>query len=375
MEREEGYEFTTFRGTDAGVVASQTKRAPLMSNEVLVSITHSGLCGTDQHYRKAGCVLGHEGIGIVQSLGPGVRTLGVGQRVGWGYVHGTCHKCRQCLEGYDQFCSSRQVYGVTNLDQGSMGYAAIWPESSLYAIPDKLASLDAAPMMCAGASIFGIYEQCGIRPNDRVGIIGLGGLGHMAVIFGAKLGLETVVFTHSVAKQVDAIVMGATEFIPLEDLPRIISARRKRRDSDSGIDDRERHSMDDGSEDDAMDIRPLDHLIVTTTENVVWSTFFELMAPRGTVHLLAGSLKDNLVVPSAALIDSGLRVFGSLVAPRSVMIRMLDFAARHRVKPIVQKFPLTAEGVNNALQKLDEGTIRYRGVLETPRDCLYKVSP
>ncbi|EFE41186.1 NADP-dependent alcohol dehydrogenase [Trichophyton verrucosum HKI 0517] len=256
-----------------------------------------------------------------------------------------------------------------------MGYAAIWPESSLYAIPDKLSSLDAAPMMCAGASIFGIYEQCSIKPNDRVEIIGLGGLGHMALIFGAKLGLETVVFTHSVAKQVDAIVMGATEFIPLDDLPRIISARRKRRDSDSGIDDQERNSMDDGSEVDAENIRPLDHLIVTTTESVDWSTFFELMAPRGTVHLLAGNMKDNLVVPSAALIDSGLRVFGSLVAPRSVMIRMLDFAARNRVKPIVQKFPLTAEGVNTAFQKLDEGTIRYRGVLETPMDCLYKVSP
>lgn len=268
------------------------------------------------------------------------------------------------------------MYGVTNLDQGSMAYAAIWPESSLYAIPEKLSSLDAAPMMCAGASVFGIYEQCGIRPNDRVGIIGLGGLGHMAVIFGAKLGVETVVFTHSVAKQVDAIVMGATEFIPLEDLPQIISARRKRRNSDSGIDDQERRSSmdDDTSEDETRGIRPLDHLIVTTTEDVVWSTFFELMAPRGTVHLLAVSLKDDLTVPSAALIDSGLRVLGSLVAPRSVMIRMLDFAARHRVKPIVQKFPLTADGVNTAMKKLDEGSIRYRGVLETPRDCLYKVS-
>ncbi|EEQ35822.1 NADP-dependent alcohol dehydrogenase [Microsporum canis CBS 113480] len=363
---EEGYEFTTFRGTDAGVVASQTKRPPLTRNQVLVSITHSGVCGTDQHYRKAGCVLGHEGIGIVQCLGPDVRALRIGQRVGWGYVHGS----------YDQFCSSRKVYGVTNLDQGSMAYAAIWPESSLYAIPEKLSSLDAAPMMCAGASVFGIYEQCGIRPNDRVGIIGLGGLGHMAVIFGAKLGVETVVFTHSVAKQVDAIVMGATEFIPLEDLPQIISARRKRRNSDSGIDDQERRSSmdDDTSEDETRGIRPLDHLIVTTTEDVVWSTFFELMAPRGTVHLLAVSLKDDLTVPSAALIDSGLRVLGSLVAPRSVMIRMLDFAARNRVKPIVQKFPLTADGVNTAMKKLDEGSIRYRGVLETPRDCLYKVS-
>lgn len=75
MTQEEGYEFTTFRGSDAGVVASQTRRASLTSNQVLISITHSGLCGTDQHYRKAGCVLGHEGIGVVQSLGPDVRSL------------------------------------------------------------------------------------------------------------------------------------------------------------------------------------------------------------------------------------------------------------------------------------------------------------
>ncbi|KAF3484420.1 NADP-dependent alcohol dehydrogenase [Arthroderma uncinatum] len=357
MKVEDGYEFTTFRGTDAGVVASKTRRAALTRNQVLVSITHSGVCGTDQNYRRAGCVLGHEGIGVVKALGPDVRALKIGQRVGWGYVHG--------------------IYGVTNLDQGSMAYAAIWPESALYAIPDKLASVDAAPMMCAGASIFAIYDQCGIKPNDRVGIIGLGGLGHMAVIFGAKLGVETVVFTHSVTKQIDAIVMGATEFIPLEDLPTIISARQKRQKKEreqhanDGLDDENKHGVDN---DDNGDIRSLDHLIVTTTENIVWSTFFELMAPRGSVHLLTVGLNENLVVPSTTLIDSGLRVFGSLVAPRSVMLRMLDFAARHRVKPIVQKFPLTAEGINTAMRKLDEGTVRYRGVLETPKDSLYEVS-
>ncbi|KAK2855597.1 hypothetical protein FQN49_005035 [Arthroderma sp. PD_2] len=373
MKLEDGYEFTTFRGTDAGVVASQTRRAPLTRNQVLVSITHSGVCGTDQKYRHSGCVLGHEGIGIIKSLGPDVRALRIGQRVGWGYVHGTCHKCRPCLDGYDQYCSSRQVYGVTNLDQGSMAYAAIWPESALYGIPDKLASLDAAPMMCAGASIFAIYEQCGIKPNDRVGIIGLGGLGHMAVIFGAKLGVETVVFTHSVTKQVDAIVMGATEFISLEDLPSITSARRKRQNTNGNI-DREDKNGADKDDNEEGDIRSLDHLIVTTTENVDWSAFFELMAPRGSVHLLAAGLNGDLIFPSSTLIDSGLRVFGSLGAPRSVMLRMLDFAARHRVKPIVQKFPLTAEGINTAMRKLDEGNVRYRGVLETPKDCLYEAS-
>lgn len=280
-----------------------------------------------------------------------------------------------------------------------MAYAAIWPESALYHIPEQLPSLDAAPLMCAGASVFAIYEQSNIKPNDRVGIIGLGGLGHMAVIFGAKLGVETVVFTHSATKHVDAIVMGASEIYPIEDLPYILEIEpRKQSQRPSQSPSLPRIKSESASpsprskprpaptpepdpgpgakskSQDKLVIKPLDHLIVATTGLVDWSLFFRLMAPRGSVHLLTVARGEDLVIPSKPLIGSGLRVFGSLAAPRAVVLRMLEFAARHRVKPRVQKFPLTAEGIGIAMKKLGDGSMRYRGVLETPKDRLYEVS-
>ena len=126
-------------------------------------------------------MLGHEGIGIVAATGPEVRKLKKGDRVGWGYQHDCCGECQQCLKGTETFCAERQMYGDADLDQGSLAYGAVWREAFLFHIPDAISDEDAAPLMCGGATVFNVLDLYKIEPTSKVGIIGVGGLGHLAI--------------------------------------------------------------------------------------------------------------------------------------------------------------------------------------------------
>jgi D-arabinose 1-dehydrogenase-like Zn-dependent alcohol dehydrogenase len=124
-----------------------------------------------------GCVLGHEGVGIIEATGPDVKYMKKGDRVGWGYVHDTCGHCEMCLTGREQYCLERQMYGEANLDQGSFAHKAVWKESFLFPIPDGLSDEAAAPLQCGGATVFNALFSNGIKPTETVGIMGVGGLG------------------------------------------------------------------------------------------------------------------------------------------------------------------------------------------------------
>ena len=126
-------------------------------------------------------VLGHEGVGIVAAIGPSVHTLRKGDRVGWGFLQETCGHCTQCLEGTESFCPERKMYGHADLDQGSLAYGIVKKEASLFQIPSELSDEEAAPLMCAGATVFNVFSTHGVRATDRVGVVGIGGLGHLAV--------------------------------------------------------------------------------------------------------------------------------------------------------------------------------------------------
>jgi D-arabinose 1-dehydrogenase-like Zn-dependent alcohol dehydrogenase len=122
-------------------------------------------------------------------------------------------KCNRCLVGDTFRCRNKaESYGDSAFDQGSMSTHAVWPENVLSHIPDSLDSAEAAPMMCAGATVFVPMLRHGVKKGDRVGIVGVGGLGHLAIQFAAKLGAEVVVFSHSESKKEEAINLGASEF-------------------------------------------------------------------------------------------------------------------------------------------------------------------
>jgi D-arabinose 1-dehydrogenase-like Zn-dependent alcohol dehydrogenase len=197
-----GYTLNVFKGSKDGTIrASQTTRPDLQNDEVLVEITASGLCGTDEHFRNIDMVLGHEGVGRIKALGPSVRKLKIGERVGWGYLHDSCGQCQQCLRGTETFCPERKMYGEYDLDQGSFGDLAVWRELYLFRVPDSLSDEDAAPLMCAGSTVFNALHNNNVQPTHRVGVVGIGGLGHLAIEFASKMGCEVVVFSGTEAKK------------------------------------------------------------------------------------------------------------------------------------------------------------------------------
>jgi len=325
-------EFTVFKGSEnQGIVETTTRRDAPTGNEVLVKITHSGICGTDEHFKHADMVLGHEGVGTVEQIGERVSQLKVGDVVGWGYMHKTCGECDQCLLGQDQYCSNSEQYGTHNFHQGSFGSHAIWDASFLFKVPDGLAPEHAAPLMCGGATVFEVIESYNIRPTQRVGVVGVGGLGHLAIQFLAKMGASVVVFSSTDSKREEAVRLGATEFYATK-----------------GVE--------------SFDMAKLDHLVVTTSFLPDWKPFLSVMKPKSTIYPLTVDFND-LVIPTMPIVVAGITIQGSAAAARSVHKKMLDFAARNHIKPLIEQFPLTKSGVEEGMTRLREGKMRYRGVL------------
>ncbi|KAI1780556.1 GroES-like protein [Hypoxylon cercidicola] len=327
--------FTVFKGQDNGQPKKTTTSHPdqLVGDKVLVKVTASGLCGTDLHYktqRTKDMVLGHEGCGVVEDLGPDCKHLKKGDRVGWGFSTDSCGCCDECLDSAEQFCPQRGIYGQASFDQGSFASHAVWRESFLHKTPDGLTDVEAAPLQCGGATTFAALHD--VLPGEMVGIIGMGGLGHLAIQFANKLGCRVVVLSGSDRKKEEAFKLGASEFVAMKNVKTPTVSK------------------------------PLKRLLVTTSAQPDWEAIFPVMAPRSTIYPLSVS-ESQLEVPYLPLIFQGIGVQGSLVASRIQHRRMLEFAALHGVKPIVERFPMTEEGIGQAMQKLEEGKMYYRAVL------------
>jgi len=325
--------FTVFKGSKEGkIVKSQTTRPDLKNDDVYVKITASGLCGTDEHYRHADMGLGHEGAGVVEEVGPNVKVLKKGDRVGWGYQHDSCGHCEWCLTGRETYCEERAMYAYSNLDQGSFGSHAVWREAFLFKIPDAISDSDAAPLMCGGATVFNALKMYNIQPTDRVGIMGVGGLGHLAIQFASKMGCDVVVFSGTESKKEEAIKLGANEFVAMKGKTELNIGRK------------------------------LNALLVTTNVQPDWNIILPTMAPNSKIFPLTIS-EGDFTIPYLGLVLNGIQVQGSVVSARAIHNNMLLFAAQHHIKPIKMEFPLTEDGITNAMDTLREGNMRYRGVL------------
>ncbi|KAK0363346.1 hypothetical protein LTR91_019112 [Friedmanniomyces endolithicus] len=324
--------FTVFKGSkDGSIQQSETKKNDLTGDQVLLKVTASGLCGTDMHYRTSDMVLGHEGVGIVESLGPDTKYLKKGDRVGWGYEHDSCGHCEQCLKGSETYCAERAMYGYADLDQGSFAKGAVWREAFLFKIPDNLPDEAAAPLQCGGATVFNALHSYHTDPVETVGIMGVGGLGHLAIQFASKMGCRVVVLSGSDRKKDEAMKLGAHEFVATKGAKELKVSQ------------------------------PLNRLLVTTSVMPQWDLIMPIMASGATIHPLSVD-EGNFTIPNMSLILNGITVQGSVVASRYVHNRMLEFAALHNIQPIVEKFPMTKEGIEEGMAKLDKGEMRYRGV-------------
>ncbi|TVY46954.1 putative formaldehyde dehydrogenase [Lachnellula occidentalis] len=345
------YDFKVSKGSSSGdIVESTSHRPTLTRDEIYIKITHSGVCGTDQKYRHYDMVLGHEGIGVVKAIGPDVKGFKVqvfflqlcsylkisrGDRAGWGWVHATCGVCEQCVEGQFVYCTGdTKQYGTGDQDQGSFGEGAVWREQLLCKIPDTLASDLAAPLMCAGITVWGTLTEYNVKPTDAIGVVGIGGLGHLAVQFANKLGCEVVALSGTETKKEEALKLGAHHFVATKGVSNLRVPRK------------------------------INHLLVTKSHMPDLDQYKSILAPRASIYLFGtADFESKLVLPYMQFIVSGWKLIGCTTSPKIVYQRMLEFAGLHGIKPMIERFPLTKQGVVDSLKKLDEGKMRYCGVL------------
>jgi D-arabinose 1-dehydrogenase-like Zn-dependent alcohol dehydrogenase len=161
-----------------------------------------------------------------------------GDRVGWGYAFDSCSLCRKCVDGFPLLCKTPVFYGGGSFDSGSFATGAVRKESFVSRLPEGLSSEDAAPLMCGGITVFAPLVQYGAKPSDVVGIVGLGGLGHLAVQFARAMGCEVVVFSQTDAKKEDALKLGASRFVTTQgkkDLTSEVSTEITFRDAGLGL--------------------------------------------------------------------------------------------------------------------------------------------
>jgi D-arabinose 1-dehydrogenase-like Zn-dependent alcohol dehydrogenase len=328
--------FETFRGSaDHTIVKGTTTKPDLTGTQVHIKTTHSGICGTDLHCTGMDMSLGHECVGTIAAIGPDVKTLKVGDRVGWGYVRKGCEHCSQCLQGYNYYClNGSDQYFKTSFDQGSFGTGAVWDEGYVFKIPDAMASEDAAPLMCGGWTVWNALSRYGVKSGDSVGVIGIGGLGHLAIQFAAKMGCEVTAFSTTEAKREEAMTLGAHHFVATKRATELKVPRK------------------------------IDHLLIETNAHPDLSLFLPILSPRAAIYpqqIPTGFPDWN--IPFFPLLLQGVSIIFATTGPRHEISRMLEFAALHGVKPVLERFPLTKEGIDTSIKRLEDGQMRYRGVL------------
>jgi uncharacterized zinc-type alcohol dehydrogenase-like protein len=313
---------------------------PLGPREVDVDVTHCGVCHSDVGmiddefgYASFPVVAGHEATGIVAATGSAVDPglLAVGQRVAVGAIAGTCMSCEFCLAGRQQLCAQRDDT-ILRGDRG--GFASSLRVSDwrfAYPVPDAIAPEHAGPLLCAGVTVFAPFVRHGIRPFDRVGIVGVGGLGHLAIQFAAAWGCEVTAISSSARKQEEAVQFGADHFIATG-----------------------------GTDDLASAAGTFDFILSTASADIPWDAYLSALKPQGTL-IVVGVPHSAIQLSPLALLMSEKLVSGGVPASRQETVQMLDFAARKGIRPVVEVFP--AGEINRAVDRARKGQARYRAVV------------
>ena len=308
----------------------------LGADQVEIAVESCGIChsdiamiNNDWGFSGYPLVAGHEVIGRIAAVGERVATLKVGQTVGLGWFSGSCHSCKSCLGGDQNLCPTAEQTIVARHG----GFADRVRAQATWAIPlpDGIDLTKAGPLFCGGITVFNPLLQFEVRPVDRVGVVGIGGLGHMALMFLKKWGCDVTAFT-SESKFEEALLLGAT---------RAVSSRNP-------------------SELTALN-GSLDFILVTATASLDWQAYINLLGPRGRLHFV-GAVPQPLSLPVFPMLLGQKSVSGSPLGSPLNTARMLDFVARHQIAPVTETFPMSK--INDAIARLESGNARYRVVLE-----------
>lgn len=324
-------------GPGVDLVPVDIELPPLGPDDVEVQVAHCGICHSDLSMLEDAwgttrypLVAGHEVVGTVVARGDHVAGLEVGQPVGVGWYSGSCMRCRDCLGGQQHLCADAEGTIVGRHGGFAERVRVHWAWAT--PLPAGLDPTTAGPLFCGGITVFNPLVVACVRPTDRVGVIGIGGLGHLAVQFLAAWGCEVVAFTSSPDKASEIRKLGAHEVVDSRDP---LALRRF--------------------------ARSLDFILSTVNVPLPWDRYLAALRPNGRLHLV-GAVLEPLPVPAFALMGGQKSVSGSPLGSPATTMDMLEFAARHKIAPQVERFPMSR--VNEALNHLRSGQARYRVILD-----------
>ena len=308
----------------------------LRPGDVEVSISHCGVCRSDIHLidndwgtGKYPFIPGHEVVGTVAALGEAVEHLKVGDRVGVGWQADSCGHCEWCRRGEENLCA-RQV--ATSIGRNG-GYADKLRVNSRFAvpIPESMDSAATAPLLCAGVTVYSPMRLAGIHPASRVGILGIGGVGHLALQFARAFGAEVTAFSSSAGKEEDALRFGAHRFVGTRESKSLKALAGH-----------------------------FDLLLSTVYVDGDWSAYVQALRPHGSL-VFVGAPPGPASYSISPLISGIKSISGCNIGSPRMIAEMLDVAARHGIRAATESFALRE--ATTAVERARKGAVRYRAVL------------
>ncbi|MGD2092855.1 MAG: NAD(P)-dependent alcohol dehydrogenase [Candidatus Aminicenantes bacterium] len=310
---------------------------PLGDSQVDIKVEYCGICHSDLSMlnndwgmTQYPFVPGHEIVGLVDAVGANAKGITVGQRVGLGWYAGSCMTCEWCKSGNHNLCPSAEatIIGRFGGFADKVRAEAAW----VVPLPEQLEAEAAGPLFCGGITVFNPIVQFDVKPTDRVGVIGIGGLGHMALRFLNAWGCEVTAFSHSPEKEEEAKSFGASHFVNSHDPKALEEAASS-----------------------------FDFILSTVNVSLEWSAYIAALRPKGRLHLV-GAVPEPIPVEVFSLLMGQKSISASPLGSPANTAKMLDFAARHNIQPTIETFKFAE--VNEAMEKLRNGKPRYRIVLK-----------
>ncbi|MBU6486536.1 MAG: NAD(P)-dependent alcohol dehydrogenase [Burkholderiales bacterium] len=335
------------KDADSPLVAFDIQRRDLREHDVQIEVLFCGVCHSDLHQARNEwrntifpVVPGHEIVGRVTQVGPAVTRYKSGDLVGVGCLVDSCRTCASCAEGLEQYCENGFVGTYNGVDRvsgettyGGYSTSVVVDEAFVLRVPDNLDPAGAAPLLCAGITTYSPLRQWGAGPGKKVGIVGLGGLGHMGVKLARAMGAHVVLFTTSPSKIEDAKRLGAHEVVISKD-PAQMQAH----------------------------LNSFDFILNTVAAQHDLNPFIALLKRDATMTLVGAPEHDHPSPQVFNLIFKRRRLAGSLIGGIAETQEMLDFCGEHGITSDIEMIPM--QGINEAYERMLKSDVKYRFVID-----------
>lgn len=317
--------------------AFEYELGPLGDHQVDIKVEYCGICHSDLSMldndfglTQYPFVPGHEIVGRVDAIGAKAKGVTVGQRVGLGWYAGSCMTCEWCMSGNHNLCPSAEMTIIGR--HGGFADKVRAEAALVVPLPEQIEAETAGPLFCAGIAVFNPIVQLDIKPTDRVGVIGIGGLGHMALRFVDAWGCEVTAFSTSPEKEAEAREFGADHF----------------------VNSRDPKALEEIAGSFAL-------ILSTVSASLDWNAYIAALRPKGRLHIV-GVVPQPVSVEVIPMLLGQKSVTYSSGGSPATTAKMLEFAVRHRIQPTIETFKFSQ--INDAMEKLRNGKPRYRLVLK-----------